>query len=581
MKKNVFLCLLLICMFTISANGQTNYFVSTTGNNSNAGTSTSQAWKTIQYAADNVSVGDTVNILQGTYNEKININVSGDSENYITFRGSGDADVILSGSSLPAYEYIMKIEGQEYLCFTGLKFYNYQELDAIGLLIINSSYLAIVDNEFSDIDYANNAVGDEPRQSQNSQPIIVFGRDPNNPIEGLLFSGNSIHDCETGWSEALSINGNVDGFEISHNLIYDNTNIGIVAIGFEGECSNSAYDYARNGHIHHNLVHDNPSAYAACAGIYIDGASYMLIENNTLYNNDYGIEIGCENNGDAPNDPSANNIIVQNNVIYNNSFTGIALGGYDYPSSGKVESTIIRNNTCFNNDTEDNYNGEIMISYTLNSIVENNIFYTNNTEHVLMISENPNNSVIFNYNLFYTPSGNDDIVIEWDGEEYNSFSDYQSGTSLGANSIFANPLFVSSSISSPNLHIQESSPARNAGNPTYQSSTAFDIDDEKRVSQNIVDIGADEIQSTVSIFSPTEAEELFCYPNPTSGIISFNMDIRNIQSIRISDLLGKIVNQRIELSTEGLLDISDFGNGIYIISVQTEKETVAIKILKM
>lgn len=116
---------------------------------------------------------------------------------------------------------------------------------------------------------------------------------------------------------------------------------------------------------------------------------------------------------------------------------------------------------------------------------------------------------------------------------------------------------------------------------TYQSSTAFDIDDEKRVSQNIVDIGADEIQSTVSIFSPTEAEELFCYPNPTSGIISFNMDIRNIQSIRISDLLGKIVNQRIELSTEGLLDISDFGNGIYIISVQTEKETVAIKILKM
>ncbi len=76
--------------------------------------------------------------------------------------------------------------------------------------------------------------------------------------------------------EALSLNGNIDGFEINGNEIYNNTNIGIVAIGYEGECPDPNLDQARNGVIINNLVYQNPSAYDAAAGIYIDGGKNIV-----------------------------------------------------------------------------------------------------------------------------------------------------------------------------------------------------------------------------------------------------------------------------------------------------------------
>ena len=570
----------IVLALSINIFGQTNYYVVPTGNNSNSGTETDNAWQTVQYAADNVSPGDTVNIMAGTYNEKIDINISGSANNYITFRNYNNDAVILSGTSLPAYEHIMKIENCNYIHIQNLKFQNYQQLDAIGLSIINSSNLFIENNEFSNIDYSSSAVGATPTENQNSQPIIVFGRDATNSVENLVFTGNNIHDCETGWSEALSINGNIDGFEINNNHIYNNTNIGIVAIGYEGECSNASLDQARNGHIHHNLVHDNPSAYAECAGIYVDGAANIKIENNTLYNNNYGIEIGCENNGNASNNPSANNIIVRNNLIYNNTYTAIALGGYDYPTSGKVEYAIIRNNTCFNNDTDNNYQGEMMISYTENSIIENNIFYTNNTDNVLFILENSANTLLFNYNLFYTPAGINNIVIEWNGAEYNTFDDYKTTTSQDNNSLFSDPLFINNSLSNSDLHIQSSSPARNAGNPAFQETEGLDIDEEIRINENFVDIGSDEYYSTTAVINPQKTQNVFCYPNPTNGIINFKFTDNNIKKIKISDLTGKIIIEENEMQQNGIIDFSNIESGIYIISIQTDNEIFTTKIVK-
>jgi len=146
-----------LILISIQTLGQTNYFVSPSGNNSNAGTSTDQSWQTIQYAVGSVSAGDTINIMQGTYNEKINITVSGAPDNDITFRNYNNDIVILSGSTLPAYEYIMQIENQQHIRIKGLKFQNYQQLVAIGIIIINSSYIYIEENEFSDIDYSATA----------------------------------------------------------------------------------------------------------------------------------------------------------------------------------------------------------------------------------------------------------------------------------------------------------------------------------------------------------------------------------------------------------------------------------------
>jgi len=435
MKKYILTALTVINFFLSFA--QTNYYVATTGKNTNNG-SIEVPWQTIQYGVSQLNAGDTLNIMAGTYLGKIDLSTSGLINEEITIRNYNNDNVIINGLTLLDYEYLLKIENVNYINISGLKFQDYQKLDAIGILVINSSNISILDNEFSNIDYSTTAIGQTPNASQNSQPIIVFGRDPLNSITNLAINGNIIHDCETGWSECLSINGNIDGFEVKNNHIYDNTNIPIVAIGHEGECSDPILDQARNGLIKNNNIHDNPSAYAAAGGIYIDGGKSITIENNISNNNDYGIEIGCENKGNIPNDPSASNIIVRNNLIYSNKISGIALGGYNYPKSGKVETTTITNNTVFNNDTDNSYNGELLISFVENSIVENNIFYANNTNKVLIMSSKENPTLSLNYNLYYSTSGSSDIVIEINGIEYNEFSTYQAATSQDLNSNFSN-----------------------------------------------------------------------------------------------------------------------------------------------
>lgn len=56
----------------------TDRYVSTTGSNTNSGTSWNDAWRDIQYAVSHVSVvgGDVIHVAAGTYNENVNITKS-------------------------------------------------------------------------------------------------------------------------------------------------------------------------------------------------------------------------------------------------------------------------------------------------------------------------------------------------------------------------------------------------------------------------------------------------------------------------------------------------------------------------
>jgi hypothetical protein len=82
----------------------TTYYVSTTGNDSSPGTSSSP-WRTIQKAANTVVAGDTVIVYAGTYRETVTESTSGTSGNRITYQvNTGDTvtvnNFVLSGSYL-------------------------------------------------------------------------------------------------------------------------------------------------------------------------------------------------------------------------------------------------------------------------------------------------------------------------------------------------------------------------------------------------------------------------------------------------------------------------------------------------
>ncbi|PGO80530.1 carbohydrate-binding cenc domain protein, partial [Bacillus cereus] len=76
------------------------YYVSTTGNDSNDGTSLSTPFQTIQHAASVASAGDTVYIRGGTYRESVTPVNSGTSGNPITYQNYNDETAIISGNDV-------------------------------------------------------------------------------------------------------------------------------------------------------------------------------------------------------------------------------------------------------------------------------------------------------------------------------------------------------------------------------------------------------------------------------------------------------------------------------------------------
>ena len=381
MKRNIFWLLTLLVHLTSYC--QTDYFVSTSGNNMNTGTSIGQAWKTIQYAMDNAPVNSVVHILAGTYNEKVEVNVSGAAGQSIVFKNYQSDSVTISGTGISSPEAVIGIFDQSYVTIQGLHITDNQQLDAQGILVEgNCQHLQILNNEVSHIHFSSNP-NDVATETTNSQPIIVYGTDPNNAISDLVISGNLVRDSRTGYSEGLAINGNVDGFIVEDNIVHNITNIGIDAIGHEGTASSN--DQARNGTIRGNHVYNCVSPYATAGGIYIDGAKDITVENNIVHHNQWGIEVGCEHVGQ-----NASGIIVRNNFIYSNEDSGIALGGFDFPSgSGKVMDSEITNNTCFDNDANSGgiggVTGEVNISYVENCTIQNNVFFTRNGTNLVLI----------------------------------------------------------------------------------------------------------------------------------------------------------------------------------------------------
>src|SRR5439155_22351590 len=91
---------------------------------------------------------------------------------------------------------------------------------------------------------------------------IAFSGSSATPMTNILVQGNEIRSCRLGQSESLVLNGNIDGFTVSGNIVQDNDNIGIDFIGFEGT-GPSCQDQARNGisvdnRAYHHISANNP-----------------------------------------------------------------------------------------------------------------------------------------------------------------------------------------------------------------------------------------------------------------------------------------------------------------------------------
>lgn len=552
---------------------QTNFYVSTSGSNSNTGTSPAQAWGTVQFGIDEINPGDTLNLMAGSYNEKIKFTNSGTTQDRLVLRNNPGDIAYLDGTGLTSAIPIVDITDKVGITVQGLNIRNNVMNDAQGILVSGAcTDITIAQNDIYDINFSSDPNANV-NANTNSQPLIVYGTSPVTAISNLLIVENRIRDSRTGYSEALAVNGNVMGFQILRNEVRDITNIGIDIIGHEGTCSDPNLDQARNGLIRDNLVHNCLASYATSGGIYVDGGAFLTIENNTCYRNGWGIEIGCENVG-----KSTTNIRVRNNLIYDNEVAGLSLGGFDFPGgSGKVEFIDVRNNTLLKNDYSGSFTGELYITFCENCLLRNNIFYTS-PQNTLVYAENVPATFFMSYSLNYCLAGATALEYDWNGSTYTGFSAFQSGTGLETSSLFASPEIVSVSVNSPDFHIIGSSPAIDAGDPSIGTdSTETDIDGDPRPIAGRFDIGADEYNTVLGIASPTEARSLVIYPNPARDIVYLELEGESMAklSYQIWNTRGQLLGEGD--ASSGVLRFEDLPADLYCIQFIKAGKVIGVK----
>jgi len=313
----------------------------------------------------------------------------------------------------------------------------------------------------------------------------VYGTDGKTPWSGIVVEGCEIHDCKLGSSEALALNGNVDGFLVSGNTVRDCDNIGIVAIGHEKTAP--ANDQARRGKIVGNKVFNissfgNP-AYGderSAGGIYVDGGRDILIERNLVRHCDYGIEVGCENPGTAAN------VVVRSNLLFRNSVAGLIFGGYD-AERGTVERCVFANNTLWSNDTTGSGSGEIVIQKSRDNVLRQNLIVPGAAGIAITNPfDSPGNSA--DWNVY----GVKDPGFVWREKEIQGLAAFrQAGQER--NGRVGEPRFAD--VPSGDLRLRRESAAVNAGDPAFKAAPGeLDFGGAPRVAGPRVDAGAFELQ---------------------------------------------------------------------------------------
>ena len=475
-------------------------------------------YNSVQEGLNHAEAGDTISVKDtGTpYFEKINFPISGDSaKGYITLSAFPGQQPIIDGTGVPNNpanytDDLIYMSDKNYIRVNGFILRNIQASEGSGIRVYGyGSHIELTNNEIYNI------LGGA--QDGGAMGITIYGSNDFKSINNILIDGNFIHDCDPAWSEALTLNGNVENFQVTHNTVQDVNNIGIDFIGGETWLSNKV---ARNGVCAWNKVIRANSSYedGYAAGIYVDGGKNILVEKNIVSGSDIGMEIGSENQGIV-----ASSIIVRDNIIYNNNKGGLAFGGYA-SNTGRVRYCQFYNNTFYKNDILKQSHGELWIQYADSNEVENNIFYCND-QNIVLSSWDGNQKNTLDYNLWYSESN---PTFIWNGKSLYGLTEYQSYTSQDTNSISSDPIFANPN--SLDFQLTQNSPAINRGDPNYKiSPNETDMNNGPRINGNIIDIGAYEFAGVTSINKtrtlPSSIAILPPYPDPFNGLTNFILKI--------------------------------------------------------
>lgn len=359
----------------------------------------------------------------------------------------------------------------------------------------------------------------------------------------------------------ISVRGNaknliVDGFTITGG----NANGPTLTTG----AASSQYYHTRGGAIYINTytVFDS----------YSINISNCILEKNS--GSDTGVFAGYFSGGVNNQSYTANfdSCIVRNNFSGTNSqFLIAGANGYNWIANSEIKNCLFNNNTstsgssCLyltasttNSGNQNGINVDVInTTFASNSGSSGYVIRTDNGSNVRI-----KNSIIYN-NGSATPFN---ITGTLGGPALtNTIS--QGGQISGQN---VNPLLNS------DFTLQTSSPAINSGNnASLPANTDFDLAGNSRIVNTTVDLGAYEYDANLANPNFDSFSDFAVYPNPAKNSI-------NIQSAEpiLKVTLYSIQGREMFTTNQSHIDISDLANGIYFMTVKTNKGSGSKKFLK-
>ncbi len=472
-------------------------YVAMNGSDFNNGT-LEKPVNTIQKGLELVAPGYTVFVRAGIYKEKVVFPKSGRKDKAITLKPYPGEKAVISGDGLSVNgnEALVTLNNVSYIVVEGLDICNFKTTAAwanVDGIVVKGGSNNIILRKNKVFNIENNAAAELGRSGH---AIQVIGN-TDVAITKILVEENEIFDCNTGYSENLTINGYVDGFEVRKNKVYNGENIGIVAAGGYAANTNPAYNYVRNGIIADNEVFNIDGKtgpipafkdHNGAIGIYVDGARNIIVERNLVRDSGRGIGIVSETN----NFPTQE-CTVRNNLVYNCSLAGIYLGGYIGYTGGGTNNCYVVNNTIYQNNRDFGYSNEVEGEIRLtencnNNVINNNMIYPRSDRGVFINKQvaGGTNNVISN-NLYYSEGLK---IWRWDNIAYTDFNLWKAacGGDAGSSS-GTDPQFVNAG--AYDFRLKATSPAKNTG--TVISATVngvTDKDGQVRVVNNLISKGA-------------------------------------------------------------------------------------------
>ncbi|MCF6349944.1 MAG: T9SS type A sorting domain-containing protein [Flavobacteriaceae bacterium] len=556
--RPILIIVLTLLLFTINSNA-TTYYISTTGNDSNSGTTPASSWKTINKVNTfSLSVGDSVLFKRNDIWRGQLIPQSGifGTSNYYGAYSSGDNPTILGSLNFSNLSDWTNTGGNVWKCnatfstdigniiFNNATSVGFKKWNLIDLQSQNDFWFNLSSNEL--LIYSTSNPGNIYTEIELALRKDIINQQNKNFItfENLSIKYGAAHGFGGGNTSNIIINSCNISFIGGGDLDMDGTIRYGNGVEFWGNASNNTVSKCKIWEIY-----------------------------------DTGVT-----NQNHTNTVTQHNIKYQNNLIWN-----CGLSSFEFwckPETSITSDIYFENNTClfagggWGIQRPDYHGIHVLISSNTSQTdtvyIKNNIFFEAQRT-IYAFEDNANGQYELDYNVIYQPTANDILFAFFPSNQiytYSNSSTYTNTVNKDVNSVFGNPNFTNLSVL--DFSLLNTSIAIDAGTNT---NIIDDFEYNSRPYNKIFDIGAYEYSEPLGITDNEYSKIIIVYPNPTNQSFRVRFDDKNKCKLHLYNTNGQRIMAIENYSNNQEIKINNLKEGIYTFTISDSKIIATGKVL--